>query len=310
MGFILCRPGSFGFEGKMLKEIFPRAGKIKRRADNEDRDDSGNRWNRKQWVWYSIRAEQSLRSSCKQKERCVIALLCSVAVEGELLAARMQTARTAQFGHTTALEGTLAGRRTVLCIGGMGKVNAAHAATLLLTQFRPSALIVFGVGGAYPSSGARVGDIAVAREEIAGDEGVLTVDGFKDVSYIGIPLLKTASSVIYTTYPAPEQLLGRSLRALGSGGSGQVHAGAFVTLSTCTGTAARARELEERHHGLCENMEGAAAAQVAELHSVPWLELRGISNIVEDRNLTRWNIPQAAAAAQQAVLRVLEAWNE
>jgi len=241
----------------------------------------------------------------------MIALLCSVAIEGEQLAALAKDARTVQFGHTTVLEGTLAGRRTALCIGGMGKVNAAHAATLLLTQFAPSALIVFGVGGAYPSSGARVGDIVMAREEIAGDEGILTVDGFKDTAYIGIPLLKTAASVIYTTYPAPVQLLDRSLRALGSGSiDGQVHTGPFVTLSTCTGTNARARELEERYHGLCENMEGAAAAQVAELHSVPWLEMRGISNIVEDRDPGRWNIPLAAAAAQQAVLRILEAWDD
>jgi futalosine hydrolase len=88
-----------------------------------------------------------------------------------------------------------------------------------------------------------------------------------------------------------------------------VHAGAFVTLSTCTGTAARARELEQRYHALCENMEGAAAAHVAEQHGIPWLEVRGISNIVEDRDLSKWDIPKAAAVVQDAVLRLLEAWD-
>lgn len=56
-------------------------------------------------------------------------------------------------------------------------------------------------------------------------------------------------------------------------------------------------------------MEGAAAAQVAELHGVPWLELRGISNIVEDRDLKKWNIPAAADAAQMAVEQILDGWD-
>jgi futalosine hydrolase len=239
----------------------------------------------------------------------MIALLCSVQAEAELLAARTAVTKTVVLGSTSIIEGTLAGRPILLCVGGMGKVNAAHAATLLLTRYDPEALLVFGVGGAYPSSGAKVGDIALAKQEIAGDEGVLTVDGFKDAEYIGIPLLKTATAVIYTTYPASEPLLKQLLQTLVSHkGSCTVHVGSFVTLSACTGTSARARELEERYHGLCENMEGAAAAQVAELHGVPWLEVRGISNIVEDRNLKKWDIPKAAAAAQEAVLRMLEDW--
>jgi futalosine hydrolase len=168
---------------------------------------------------------------------------------------------------------------------------------------------VFGVGGAYPSSGARIGDIVIAREEIAGDEGVLTVEGFRDTSSIGIPLLKTATARIFSTYPAPEALLARSQRTLATQAKPVVHTGAFVTLSTCTGTTARARELEQRYHALCENMEGAAAAHVAEQHGVPWLEARGISNIVEDRDLSKWDLPKAAGVVQDAVLRLLEAWD-
>jgi futalosine hydrolase len=81
-----------------------------------------------------------------------------------------------------------------------------------------------------------------------------------------------------------------------------------VTLSTCTGTAEGARELEQRYRGLCENMEGAAVAQVAALYNVPWIEVRGISNIVGDRDRASWDIPRAARAAQEAVLRILKGW--
>jgi futalosine hydrolase len=41
---------------------------------------------------------------------------------------------------------------------------------------------------------------------------------------------------------------------------------------------------------------------------IPWLEVRGISNIVEDRDLKKWDIPRAARAAQLAVQRIVEDW--
>jgi futalosine hydrolase len=241
----------------------------------------------------------------------MIALLCSVQAEAQLLLADLVVAGMTRLGSKSIIAGTLADQQVLICVGGMGKVNAAHATALMIAEFSPKSLLIFGVGGAYPASGAVVGDIALAQVEIAGDEGVLTHDGFKDMEYIGIPLIKTATSAIFTTYPASEPLFKQALRTLVTSsepGRTDVHYGPFVTLSTCTGTAARAQELEERYHGLCENMEGAAAAQVAGLHAVPWLEVRGISNIVEDRDMQKWDIPKAAEAAQKAVLRILEGW--
>jgi futalosine hydrolase len=47
---------------------------------------------------------------------------------------------------------------------------------------------------------------------------------------------------------------------------------------------------------------------VAALHGIPWLEVRGISNIVEDRDPKKWDIPKAAGAAQQAVQHIVEGW--
>ena len=241
----------------------------------------------------------------------MIALLCSVQAEAQLLLANLVVTGTTKLGSKSIIAGTIADQQVLLCVGGMGKVNAAHAAALMIAEFSPDTLLIFGVGGAYPASGAAVGDIVLAQVEIAGDEGVLTHDGFKDMEYIGIPLLKTATSVIFTTYPASEPLLKQALHTLitsSERGRSSVHSGPFVTLSTCTGTTGRARELEERYQGLCENMEGAAAAQVAGLHAIPWLEVRGISNIVEDRDMQKWDIPKAAEASQKAVMRILEGW--
>ncbi len=240
----------------------------------------------------------------------MIALLCSVSAEAELLLSKTSVTGTTTLGSKSVIEGVLSNQRIVLCVGGMGKVNVAHAATLMISNFDPRVLVVFGVGGAYHSSGATVGDIALASEEIAGDEGVLTSEGFKDTEFIGVALVRSDHARRYNRFPVSVGHLRKAQQALSrtQACAPPVHTGTFITVSMCTGTSHRAKELEERYHGLCENMEGAAVAQVAELHGLPWLEVRGISNIVEARDLGKWDIQTAAVAVQMAVQQILEGW--
>jgi len=86
--------------------------------------------------------------------------------------------------------------------------------------------------------------------------------------------------------------------------------GPFVTVSTCTGSTLVATEIEQRTKGICENMEGAAVALVCQQLSTPLLEVRGISNLVEDRDTSRWDLPSGMNAAQKAVLELLKIWTE
>jgi futalosine hydrolase len=76
----------------------------------------------------------------------------------------------------------------------------------------------------------------------------------------------------------------------------------FVTVTACTGTDDAARDIERRTRGAVESMEGAAVAHVALLHGVPVGEVRGISNVVTNRDTRAWRVKEAAAAAQEAVL--------
>jgi futalosine hydrolase len=76
----------------------------------------------------------------------------------------------------------------------------------------------------------------------------------------------------------------------------------FVTMTSCTGTEREARVIAARTRGAVESMEGAAIAHVAHLHGVPVGEVRGISNLVTDRDTSRWRLADAALAAQEALL--------
>jgi len=86
-----------------------------------------------------------------------------------------------------------------------------------------------------------------------------------------------------------------------------LHIGRFVTVSTVSGTMAQGIALSSRFGGICENMEGGAAAQVALLYGVDCLEIRGVSNLVEDRDLSRWDMALATQRVQEFIPRFIGA---
>jgi futalosine hydrolase len=171
-------------------------------------------------------------------------------------------------------------------VTGVGPVNAAHAVTVAVLQERPAGIVVCGVGGAYPSARIDVGGVVAADPECYGDLGAASPSGFLDMKALGFPVVQ--SPQLYNDLPM--QLFPAAKRVK------------FVTVSTCTGTDAAARSIAARTGGAVENMEGAAVAHVAHLHRIPVGELRGISNIVTDRDPTSWRLKEAATAAQETLL--------
>ena len=170
---------------------------------------------------------------------------------------------------------------------GVGPVNAAHAVTLFLAQADARAIIVCGVGGAYPASGLHVGDVVCAASECYGDLGASSPSGFLDMKALGFPVVE-GPTPLFNDLPMQVFPVDRRVP--------------FVTVTSCTGTEGAARDIEKRTAGAVESMEGAAIAHVAHLHGVPVGEVRGISNIVTDRDTKAWKLKEAAIAAQEAVL--------
>ncbi len=245
----------------------------------------------------------------------MIALISSVPEEGRLLIRHLKKKSLA--AGKPVYRGRIHGREVVYMVSGMGKANAAHAATFLIEEFSPGMLVLFGVGGAYPSSGLEVGDIAIGSKEVYGDEGVLTADGFHGTEFIGIPLARRSGRRYFNEFPFNRKLVAEALKSgerlavthsplarKGKRGA-KVKSGTFVTVSTCTGTGKRAQELQKRFGAICENMEGASAAHVCALYGTPMMEIRGISNNVGDRDRARWEIGSAAENCQKTVLEIL-----
>lgn len=237
-----------------------------------------------------------------------LALLCAVALEHAELTAALADARPLEVGRKPAVAGTLDGRPVLLLAGGMGKTNAAHAATALLEGHAVRGVLGFGVAGAYPGSGLAVGDVALATAAVYGDEGVDAPGGWLSTEEMGIPLAQVDGVRRFNAFPLDAARVERARAALVASGVA-ARTGPFLTVSACSGTTARGEVLARRFGALCEEMEGAAVAHVCALYGVPFVELRAVSNAVEDRDLSRWKLHEAAVAAQRAARVVAGAWD-
>ncbi len=191
-------------------------------------------------------------------------------------------------------------------VTGIGVVNTAYALTkYLATTRKPSLVIQTGVAGAYVPANVPVGSVLLADTEIYGDVGVSTLEGWRPLEEIGIPLVPANGDrpPRFNYFPLDSSTV---LRAAAAAGDLVTRTGKFLTLSQVTGVRSAGDALFERFGALCESMEGAAAAHVCALYDVPFLEVRGVSNLVENRDRTTWRLVDAAEAAQRAVVRILE----
>ncbi len=187
-------------------------------------------------------------------------------------------------------------------ITGVGPVETALRLTRYLCECEEAidAVIHFGVGGAYiqpeQSLQPELLDICLAEKEIAGDLGICLGDRME---YLNSSLTGEIVHIVDTS------LLRRCRTLLDRLGI-KYHAGVFITVSGISGTRVRGEMLRSRWGGLCENMEGAAAARVCLEFNLPYAELRSISNYVEDRDSSTWRLQDACQKAAKTAIQLIK----
>lgn len=187
------------------------------------------------------------------------------------------------------------GRDCLSCVAGIGPVETSVRLTSFIQQSGKKdeieAVVNFGVAGAYLShqevKKISLLDLCLAEREILGDFGICFEDHVE-----ALP----GELKVRNRFQLDMELLVKAKRIL-SKNNLAFHCGDFITVNCTSGTGKRGRNLFEQFGGLCENMEGAAIARVCEEFSLPLLEIRCISNMVEDRDVSRWKLREACEKA-------------
>ncbi len=179
---------------------------------------------------------------------------------------------------------------------GIGKANTAAGVALAIERLAPRCVVQFGVGGTFAGAFLPVGAAAAASCEVNTDTGAGEGAAWEDLEALGFPLLP-GPPARYNELPTDPEL---TAALASSGGLPTVR---FATSERVTGTLDEAERIRRRHDVSVESMEGAAAAQVCLALDVPFAEIRGVSNVVGERDRHAWNLPGAVRAACDAVVR-------
>ena len=105
-----------------------------------------------------------------------IAVVGAMEQEIELLRESMANVKHVSFGKFSAYEGELAGKRMVLVLSGIGKVNAAVSTSWVIHQFVPDCVINTGSAGGL-GKGLKVGDVVIG-ETVAHHDVDVTAFGY------------------------------------------------------------------------------------------------------------------------------------
>ena len=214
----------------------------------------------------------------------VIAILGAMTVEVETLGQELTEKKDRTVQGVRFTTGSLKDRRVVLAHSGIGKVNAAMAATLLVEQFQPTHILFTGIaGGVNPD--LRPGDVVIGAKTAYYDYGEYTPEGFR-VSQTVDPFTGKRNPLFFA---ADAGLLGVAEKAAADlklapvkPGKGEraprVVTGVIVTGDAFVASSAKKDALRKEFKADATEMEGAVVAQICGQWRVPCLILRSLSD--------------------------------
>ncbi len=211
-----------------------------------------------------------------------------------------ETGRESAAG-VRVLHGALDGRAVAVAESGIGKVNAAMAAAILMDRFGSGGIIFSGVAGGLDPA-LKVGDLVIATETIQHDYGALLRGEFEVYRAGALPFPPFRGPL---SYRANAGMIAAARGAFAD--SPDTHFGPILTGDSYLACGATRERLFARFGGRAVDMESGAVAQVAEAFGAPWLIIRALSDLAgEDSHLDFQSfVNDAARKAAAAVLRAL-----
>lgn len=195
------------------------------------------------------------------------------------------------------LEGFLAETPVVVVRSGVGKVNAALCAQLLITKFKITHLINTGVAGAL-ASGLNVLDLVISTEVMYHDVDA-TNWGYENCTVPGMPRTFEANQeLVKIAATACEKLFPNKTIIQGIIASGDQ----FV------GSNKLKNKIKELCNPACVEMEGAAIGHVASVNRIPFVVIRCMSDMADDNgeSTARFNEKEGGDISAQVVCAILQ----
>ena len=192
--------------------------------------------------------------------------------EIQMIRGQMDYCRTNPLYGLTFYQGRIGSHDVILAKCGIGKVNAARCAQILIDRSKPDYLINTGVAGSLDAN-IDIGDIVVSTDALQHDMDVRGLGYEKGV----IPQLD--ESIFKADTALVEKAVDSCKKTCPEI---SVFTGRVVSGDQFISDRNVKNEIAEQFNGLCCEMEGAAIAHAAYLNKLPFVVIRAISDKADD----------------------------
>ena len=178
-------------------------------------------------------------------------------------------------------------------ITGVGVMACAQSVQYSIHQKRPDLMIQIGIAGSFDPA-EKLGTAMIVARDRMGDLGVMEQGTFNDLYD-----LKLADP---NEKPYTQGFLNNPM--IEHPDLSSYHSCTGITVNEITTDSTRITLYRNKYQAEIETMEGAAFHYVALKNQIPFLQIRGISNHVGERNKKNWQI----ATALENAYSILEAF--
>lgn len=226
----------------------------------------------------------------------VVGIIGAMDEEIVLLLKSMTKIEKKSIANTLFYEGQLKGKHVVLLKSGIGKVNAAMAATILHEQFSPSYVINTGSAGGF-SNKLSIGDIVISSDVVHHDVDV-TAFGYSYGQVPGMPEVFTADAYLIgkVTDVLMELDINSVVGQIGTGDSFMEDSERIALIRGKFPTI------------IAAEMEAAAIAQVSFQYKTPFVIIRALSDIAGEESTVSFDsfLSKAADNAATLIMKVVK----
>jgi adenosylhomocysteine nucleosidase len=242
-----------------------------------------------------------------------IGILCAIPEETQALGAAWQVHESTRIGDATFYHGQLAGRDVVLVECGIGKVNAAFAATILCEVFKCRKLVFSGIAGGLDPA-LHVGDVVIGQCVRQVDYG-----RFQDGAVIpfragAVPFGDVAGEIGWVMQNATCEKLRPLLRVTlpeWQGRQPKIQFGTILTGDVFLNDSRQREKYHADHQAQAIEMEGGAVAQIAEKYGAEAIVIRALSDLAGDDSHLDFAAfgHYAATSAARLVIEIIKTLN-
>ena len=207
----------------------------------------------------------------------MIGIIGAMKSEIELVKASLSDVSETIYAGMTFYTGKLGAKDIVLAQSGMGKVNIAICAQVMIDIFKADALINTGIAGGI-AHGLHVGDVVIGKDAVQHDYDLTPVGyamghvDFGDTDKEEPVYFKSSDRLVELIYGSAKDLMNEE----------NIHIRTIATGDIFVSRNELKDELRERYDAYAAEMEGGAMLHVANKNGVEAVIIRCISDLADE----------------------------